>query len=58
MPPLIVRLTAHPIGVQTGDWCDRCALPSVVTVTAACEIDHKPWQVITCSLCTECMEEP
>lgn len=50
-------LSAVPLQVERGGWCDTCELSSVMTVTTACEIDRRPWRVVTVSLCTECFEQ-
>jgi len=53
----MVRLTGYPLAAERGGWCDDCALPSLLTVTCAVEIDGKPWQLVTVACCTECLTE-
>ena len=42
--------------LTTGHWCDRCALPSVVTVELLLLIGHRQLRYATLTCCTDCGE--
>lgn len=46
-----VTLNFVVMDTQLGQWCDSCALPSVVTVTIACGL-----RLMTITRCTECCD--
>ncbi len=59
-PPMeatvVLPIEAHVLDTRTGEWCDRCALPSVVEVDVALVGSHS-LRIIgryTGSLCSDC----
>lgn len=50
-----VHVLRHRL-VTTGTWCDRCLLPSVVTIELLLTIDHHPPRYAHLTACTDCGE--
>lgn len=50
----MITLWAHHLGHDTGQWCDRCQLPSAVEVTVALESSSGPVSVLAATVCVDC----
>lgn len=42
--------------LTTGAWCDRCLLPSIITVELLLLFDHRHTRYATLTCCTDCGE--
>lgn len=52
---MVVELDFEPLTEHTtGLWCDRCLLPSAVSLTGVITVDGKPWCIQTYVGCSEC----
>lgn len=54
-PVAVICVHLHRIRITaTGHWCDRCALPSVVTVELLLTIAHRHTRYAHLTCCTDC----